>query len=164
MEPMVEAKNNLVNLQLDEKIYPRQVVVAAAYLFLDRCYVRLDRAPKRQVQVRLKGKKKLAQARLKELAHEFENELLHQLIRHKVAEQTEQLREVIVGRALLSAEPIGEEQPADLEASPEDGAAFEQPAEDLDYLDDPLGIAVPWEEKYGEESKQEKSEEEPRDD
>jgi hypothetical protein len=28
--------------------------------------------------------------------------------------------------------------------------------EELDYLDDPLGIAVPWEEKYGDD-KEEKS-------
>ena len=141
MNPSVKASKNIVKLEVDEKIFPRPVAVSAAYLFLDRCYVRLESAPRRRIVVQLKGKKKLSKARLTVLADEFENELLHQLIRHQVAEKTNQLREVIVGRALFSAEPAEEE------TQPEAG-------EDLDYLDDPLGIAVPWEEKYGDDKKE----------
>jgi His-Xaa-Ser system protein HxsD len=143
MNPSVQAAKNTVKLEVDEKIFPRPVAVSAAYMFLDRCYVRLESAPRRRILVRMKGKRKLSKARLTALADEFENELLHQLIRHQVAQKTNQLREVIVGRALFSAEPAGEagEQP-------------EETGEDLDYLDDPLGIAVPWEEKYGEGKKE----------
>jgi His-Xaa-Ser system protein HxsD len=140
MKPRVVTGQNAVVLDLDEKLFPREAVVAAAYVFVDRCYVRLERAPKKHVRVRLKGKRKLARTRLENLAEEFENELLHQLIRHQVAGKTEQLREILVGRALLSA--------AGAEPQAEQPEAVE---EDLDYLDDPLGIAVPWEEKYGDE-------------
>lgn len=141
MNPKVEAVKNQVRIQIDEKVFPRDVVVSAAYMFLDRCYVRLERAPRRQVLVQIKGKNKLSKIRLANLADEFENELLHQLIRRQVAERTDRLREVIVGRALFSAEPAGEPVQA-------------EPEEDMDYLDDPLGIAVPWEEKYGDEKKE----------
>jgi len=143
MNPSIQATKNLARIQVDEKIFPRDVVVSAAYMFLDRCYVRLEKAPKRHVLVQIKGKKKLSNNQLANLAEEFENELLHQLIRRQVAERTDGLREVIVGRALFSAEPA------------EGGAAGEEPQEDMDYLDDPLGIAVPWEEKYKDGEKEE---------
>lgn len=137
MNPTIQAAQNLVSVQIDEKVFPRAVVVSAAYMFLERCYIRLEREPRSRVVARIKGKKKLSRNQLANLADEFENELLHQLIRRQVAERTDGLREVIVGRALLSAEPDQGE------------AAGAEPQEDLDYLDDPLGIAVPWEEKYG---------------
>jgi His-Xaa-Ser system protein HxsD len=143
MNPSIQATKNLARIQVDEKLFPRDVVVSAAYMFLDRCYVRLEQAPRRHVLVQIKGKKKLGKNQLANLAEEFENELLHQLIRRQVAERTDGLREVIVGRALFSAEPL------EGEAAPDDSQA------DMDYLDDPLGIAVPWEEKYGDGKKEE---------
>ena len=143
MNPTIQAAKNQARIQVDEKVFPRDVVVSAAYMFLGRCYVRLEQAPRRHVLVQLKGKKRLGNKQLANLAEEFENELLHQLMRRQVAERTDGLREVIVGRALFSAEPEGEDvEPA-------------EPQEDMDYLDDPLGIAVPWEEKYGDDKKEE---------
>ena len=143
MNPSIQAAKNLACIQVDEKLFPREVVVSAAYLFLDRCYIRLEQAPRRQVLVLIKGKKKLSKNQLANLVDEFENELLHQLIRHQVAKRTDGLRDVIVGRALFSAEP------AEGESAPD------EPQEEMDYLDDPLGIAVPWEEKYGDDKKEE---------
>ncbi|MBW1811021.1 MAG: His-Xaa-Ser system protein HxsD [Deltaproteobacteria bacterium] len=140
MKSKIQVAKNLVSFQVDERIFPRPVVIGAAYMFIDRCYVQLARAPKKFVEVSLKGKKKVSKQRLDLLKGEFENELLHQLIRVQVAEKTDSLREVIVGRALLSAEPVMEEAGAESESDQE-----------LDYLDDPLGIAVPWEEKYGDD-------------
>jgi His-Xaa-Ser system protein HxsD len=143
MKSKIQAAKNLVSFQVDERIFPRPVVIGAAYMFIDRCYVQLVRAPNKFVEVSLKGKKKLTKQRLDLLVGEFENELLHQLVRVQVAEKTDSLREVIVGRALLSAEPVVEEAVAESDESETD--------QELDYLDDPLGIAVPWEEKYGDD-------------
>jgi His-Xaa-Ser system protein HxsD len=143
MKSKIQATKNLVSFQVDERIFPRSVVVGAAYMFIDRCYVQLARAPKKFVVVSLKGKKKISKQRLDLLVGEFENELLHQLVRSKVSEKTDSLREVIVGRALLSAEPVMQDAGVDSGESETD--------QELDYLDDPLGIAVPWEEKYGDE-------------
>ncbi len=139
MDIKIEAAKNRARCEIDEKIYTRGVVVSAAYLFLDRCYVRLESAPKKHIVVQLKGKRKTAKARLRALADEFGNELMHQLMREQVAEKTDGLREILVGRALLSAVPM------------EDEGSLPESEEEQDYLDDPLGIAVPWEEKYGDE-------------
>ena len=146
---VLDTRRNRIEVAVDEKVFPRPVSIAAAYRFLDRCYVRLESAARGRLKVFLMGKQKISPAELGDLAHEFENELLHQLMRHQVSEQTTGLREVLVGRALLSAdpEPPGPDANEDArapEASSEDAA-------DLDYLDDPLGIAVPWEEKYGDD-------------
>jgi His-Xaa-Ser system protein HxsD len=146
MEPTIEAAKNAIHCMIDEKIFPRPVICAAAYIFIERCYIRLSRAEKKHVQVQLKGKKKLAKSQLEKLAGEFENELLHQLLRNQVAQKTDQLREIIVGRALLSAEPSASQEHAPLE---QEEPVHPDSKEDLDYMDDPLGIAVPWEEKYG---------------
>jgi His-Xaa-Ser system protein HxsD len=140
MDPKVDSSSNSVSVLLDESVFPRPVGLAAAYHFLDRCYVRLERRPQRRLQVRLKGKEPLDGSALRGLGEEFGNELVHQLMRHQVSERTEQLRAILVGRAMLSAEP---------EEAPEAAAPAEAPGM-LDYLDDPLGIAVPWEEKHGE--------------
>ncbi len=133
-EPIVNAKKNYVEIVVDEKVFPRPVSIAAAYRFIDRCYIKLERTGRGKLSIGLKGKKRLAKSGLVSLAEDLENELLQQLMRSMISEQTAGLREVIVGRALLSAETQEAESSRD---------------EDLDYLDDPLGIAIPWEEKYG---------------
>ena len=134
----VDSRGNQIALLLDEKIYPRDVSLAAAYRFIDRCYVRLERAGRKQLQVWLKGKRKLGLKALDALAGEFNNELLQQLMRQQVTARTTGIREAIVGRALMSAEPWTQE------TEPKTNKI-----EELDYSEDPLGIAVPWEEKYG---------------
>lgn len=137
-KPSTGKNEHEVRLEVDEGLFPRTVTVSAAYRFVDRCYVRLERLPRRHLLVLLKGKGKLTATAMASLHDEFQNELLHQLMRHQVAERTQQLREILVGRALLSAEPVTQE-----------GEEMSDVASDQSYLDDPLGIAVPWEEKYG---------------
>lgn len=143
MDPKVDRKANSVEVLLDEAVFPRPVGLAAAYRFIDRCYVLVETRPRQRLSVRLKSKEPLAPTALTALAGEFRNELLHQLVRHQVAERTDSLRAAIVGRALLSADA----EPAAEAAAP---AAASDP---LDFQDDPLGIAVPWEEKYGDKRK-----------
>ena len=148
MDPKVDRKANSVDVLLDEAVFPRPVGLAAAYRFIDRCYVLVESRPRRRLSVRLKGKEPLAPPALAALAGEFRNELLHQLVRLQVAERTDALRATIVGRALLSADA----EPADEAAAPTTAA------DPLDFQDDPLGIAVPWEEKYGGKRSEKRSE------
>ena len=143
MDPKVDTKSNSVGVKLDEDVFPRSVGLAAAYRFLDRCYVLVERGPQKKLHVRLKGKEPLAAPALEALAGEFGNELLHQLMRHQVSERTEGLRAAIAGRALLSVET---------DQTCEDAGASAA-VDPLDFRDDPLGIAVPWEEKYGDQAK-----------
>ena len=43
-----------VSFVLDEALYPRDAILGAAYLFVDRCFLFLSRPADQQVEVRLK--------------------------------------------------------------------------------------------------------------
>lgn len=137
--------DRVVCLELDEALYPRDALYGAAYIFLDRCYIHLDRpsAGRVSVQLRLKPSRTLS---LEDLAGEFENELLGQAWRRQILEENRVLIERISARAVAgSAGPPGLDDLLNMDA---DGEAF----------DDPLGIAMSWEDKY----KKKKSEEAPK--
>ena len=125
-----------ISLDVDATLYPLEALYGAAYVFIDRCYVHLDRKGDRQITVRLKGKRG-ALVDGEALAGEFENELLGQAYRRQIAEENRQLIESITARALAGAAgPPGLDDLLAMEIGPE--TAFE----------DPLGIAMSWEEKY----------------
>jgi His-Xaa-Ser system protein HxsD len=129
-----------LTLSLDVGLYPRDVLYAAAYVFIDRAYVRLDRDGPRYL-VHLRGKQALDEATLRAMAGEFGNELLAQALRLRVVRANQRLIEDITGLAIAGAAG----------APPREDAALvdlEEPADD-GFLDDPLGIATPWETKKG---------------
>jgi His-Xaa-Ser system protein HxsD len=140
-----------VTLSLDSAVYPLSVVHGAAYVFLARAYVRLDRV-KGRTTVRLTGKAPLDAKQLEALAGEFANELTNQFVREDIAEKTTRLRESVVGRALLGALGTGDE----LQGLGDD-AAWGGPESTPTAAeagapgpgDDPLGIAVDWEVRFG---------------
>ncbi len=124
-----------ITLEFDEALYPRDAIYGAAYIFLDRCYLHLDRPSSGRVSVQFRLKPSTT-ASLDELAGEFENELLGQAWRRQILEENRALIERISARAAVgSAGPPGLDDLLNLDAS---GEAFE----------DPLGIAMSWEEKY----------------
>lgn len=126
-----------VVLSFDESIYPKDAVFGAAYTLLDRCFVHIDREGTK-LQVRLRPKPGVAvSAEL--IAGEFEAEALAQTWRRDIVRENQALIESVTTRALAGAAgPPGLDDLLD---------------EDLgdlgDAFDDPLGIAVSWEEKYG---------------
>ena len=119
-------------VSLNPKIYPLEAIYGACYVFIDRAYLFLDGDPKKEVKVFIKGKSNLTPKKLEALTEEFENELLNYTLRLALAKNTKKIRETIVERALFSALPK--------EETKEEEGVFEE---------DPLGIAVPWEKKYG---------------
>lgn len=119
------------------KLYPLEAIYGACYSFLDRAFVYLDQTESGKVRIFLKAREEADPKQLQSLAGEMANSLLHQTLRLRIAKRTGQVRDMVVGRALLSAEPAG--------FAEEEDDFFDS----ADYLDDPLGIAVPWEEKYG---------------
>ncbi|MFO0564075.1 MAG: His-Xaa-Ser system protein HxsD [Polyangiaceae bacterium] len=121
-------------LELDEALYPKDAIYGAAYVFIDRCYVRLDRPEPGRISIRLKPKPE-TDAKLESLAGELENELLGQAWRRLLVEENRRLLETVTTRALSGAAgPPGLDDLLDMD----DEGAF----------DDPLGIAVSWEDKY----------------
>jgi His-Xaa-Ser system protein HxsD len=121
------------SLELDEELYPRDAVQGAAYVFLDRAYVFLERSQDRRLLVRVKAKGGDTAA----VAGELENEALAQAYRRRIAASHRALIESVTSRALAGA------------AGPpglDDLLAMDIGAETA--FDDPLGIAMSWEEKY----------------
>ena len=127
--------NNKISFKLKTSIYPLSAIMTTAYSFLERAYVHLDTGSKGQVVVELKGKQQLSEKEKAEIKGEFNNELLNCALREYIAKENSKIREYIVGQALYSS--VQENAPENKTES----------------WDDPLGIAVPWEEKYGEKAR-----------
>ena len=137
-----------LTLSLDVGLYPRDVLYAAAYVFLDRAYVLLDRQESRFV-VRFRSKRPLDEATFHAMAGEFENELLAQALRHRVVDANQRIIEDVVAVAIAGAS-AGVEPHA---GSGAEHPPLVDPGNETDgFLADPDGIARPWEpEKPGTE-------------
>ena len=143
----LDAATSTLTLSLDIGLYPRDVLYAAAYVFLDRAYVLLDRVESRFV-VHLRGKRPLDEATLQAMAGEFENELLAQALRHQVVDANQRIIEDVVAVAIAGA-AAGVE---DSGATGLEGATLIDPADPQDgFVADPQGIARPWEPNKGTE-------------
>jgi His-Xaa-Ser system protein HxsD len=139
----LDAAGSTLVLSLDTGLYPRDVLYAAAYVFLDRAYVLLDRQASRYI-VRMRAKQALDEATLRAMAGEFENELLAQALRQRVVKANQRIIESITSLAIGGA-TIGSRPANDVA---DDLIDMENPGED-GFLDDPQGIATPWEAKKG---------------
>lgn len=122
-------------VEFDEGLYPKDAIYGAAYIFIDRCYMHLDRAAANRIRVSFRSKS--GPANSEAIAGEFQNELLGQAWRRQLVDENRALIESITTRALAGAAgPPGLDDLLDMDIGEE--SAF----------DDPLGIAMSWEEKY----------------
>ena len=48
-EPTITFGEGTVAIELDESLYPKDAIYGAAYVFIDRCYVHLDRVADKRV-------------------------------------------------------------------------------------------------------------------
>ncbi len=141
-------------LTVHKGLYPKDVLFGTAFTFLDRCYVHLDMADADHVRVSLRPKPGVTGLSAQEAAGEFCNEMVNQAVRLRLAKATEQVRTEIVKRAIGQSLPPASPAPARTPPPPPDlppevAKILAEEDDNLDFLDDPLGIAVPWEEKYG---------------
>jgi His-Xaa-Ser system protein HxsD len=126
-----------VHLRVDVAIHPLSAVYAAAYVFLDRCFVLLDKPAEQQLRVTLAPRKPGADdAALRALVGEFSNELLSAAWRQQIAQDNRAVIEMVTAQAIAAA--MGAPSLDDL-------AGFDFGDESFE---DPLGIAMSWEEKY----------------
>lgn len=175
----VNKKEGYLIVSISPKIYPLEVIYSAAYVFLDRAYVLIDGNPEEEIFVQMKPKGK---EDLEKLGLEFNNELINYSVYIVQATRNQPLRKAIIERALLTntgevvekryceecgcemifCEECGEyycprceEKYAEEEGRDEEEEKWEEVEEDLDFVEDPLGIAKPW--KPPEEEEDEKS-------
>lgn len=126
---------------LNSRIVTLEALFSTCYTFIDRYYIYLDRN-KSSFIVHLKPKEE-GKPSAGKAEGEFRNELLSNLLRERIAKNNSRIREYIVGQAIFSSVSSG---------APAAASRAEE-----DYLDDPLGIAIPWEEKAGKKRKGKKS-------
>jgi len=127
-----------VDLRVDAGLYPLSAVYGAAYIFIDRCYVLLGRPDPAHLRVTLAWKRGAPpDGALRDLAGEFMNELLSCAWRAKINEESRSIIESVTAQAFAGA--LGPPSLDDLEKFDFSEEAFE----------DPLGIAMSWEDKYG---------------
>ena len=132
----IEEKENKIIITVNPLLYSLEVVYSAAYTFIDKVYLFLEESTKNQIAINIKGKEKLTKKRLEDLAGEFCNELLNCALRDKISKNNQKIREQIIARALFSAEETS------------NGKVTEKLGKEK-WQKDILGIALPWEEKYG---------------
>jgi len=131
----VKPTSGAVTISFDEGLYPKDAIYGAAYIFIDRCYVKLERESGK-ISVRLKLKPSVDRE-IDGLVGEFENEILGQAWRRMITDENRALIEQVTTQALAGAAgPPGLDDL--LEMNIDDDTAF----------DDPLGIAMSWEDKY----------------
>ncbi len=132
----IDQKSNTIIFWLDGRVYPLESIYNTAYVFSDRAFVHMEGDPKKEMKIHLRGKENLNNKKLEALKGEFLNELLNFLLRVQIAKRNKKIREFIVGSALVYGAEGGFLFP---------GA--EKGDQSGDWRKDPLGIAVPWEEK-----------------
>jgi His-Xaa-Ser system protein HxsD len=164
-----------IAFDLDEKIYPLEAVQNAIYIFTDRAYVRVERSEPDRLKVVMTVKAGMAPSVPGALKGEFDNELIHQVLRQRISDSNQKIREFIVTKALISAQPssvVTVSSPATDAGGapcpdcggtgrapptpPHIESALEKEIDRLlaeiesgDGAADPLGVSVPWEEAFG---------------
>lgn len=91
------ARRDTLEFRYSRELYPKDVLIKAAFHFLDVAYVHLDCTDKEYiVQIRAKSRVEVDE-------NEFDNEILSQLARHTILEQTKEVRTLTLARALGSS-------------------------------------------------------------
>ena len=122
-------------IELDGDFYPLDAIYQAAYASLDRAFVLLERTSS---GVAATVRSKQVDVTDEAAAGRLGNEALAQAYRLSLAKAGRRTIEAIATRAIAGAAgPPGLDELLDMEIG--DATAFE----------DPLGIAMSWEEKYG---------------
>ncbi len=165
--PQTELFEDKVVFSISEKTYKLDIIKMTAFIFIDRCYVHLDRTDDSFV-VTLTGKEPLSAKELEALQGEFLNELLNQAVRKQIGKENSKIREMIVAKALLSATRANSAIPAGARPEPEQVRPWDDVSqEEQDELDkllneieseienDPDGIGTSWDDKFKSEEKPE---------
>jgi His-Xaa-Ser system protein HxsD len=146
-----DKKSSSIKIKVNLREYPRDTFYLAAYSFLDRVYISLGKSSSETladgtkvntviVELEPKDKTQATQEELVLLKKEFLNELLYATIRNNLSKKNKSIREAIVAQALFSAVGGFEEVCACEDNDEENGTSG------ID--NDPLGIGLPWEDKY----------------
>jgi len=122
----INKKEKTATLSINPKIFPLEVIYSAAYVLMDKLYIVLDGDPKNKIEVFLKTKN--PKDDIEKIVMKFNNELINYSVYAIQAARTSEIRKIIVERALMT-NTIDED---------------DENNEEVEFIDDPLGIAEPW--------------------
>ncbi len=133
-------------ITLHSEVYPIETVLQTCYQFIERAYFHIDPDESgKRVLVKISFKADgLKKTTAKEFRGKFLEELLHSSLRYAINQRNQKLREYIVGSALFSRDPSEAAVTFPQDVPPEKKAELPQGP-----LNDPLGIAIPWEQCNG---------------
>lgn len=161
---MVSNNNQEINkekvVKLNPLFYPPEVIYSASYVLLEKAFFRFDGDPKSEVEVTIIPKEGYD---VEEVSNEFNDELVIYLEYKNNYERNKDIRHVILKKALESVQ-IQQRAPSSNENNDKEKEEmdeideedlFDSDDDDLSYLDeDPMDIAVPWEEKFAKDKEQ----------
>ena len=136
-----------------QSLFDKHVLLRVAYSFIDDYYVYLDAKSDDEWIIKLKLKNNSPVKNLEKLEGEFRNALVNETFREALLTKTQAVKEMIVARALYGADNTQRANDMPDSNTVMQNKDFSYIEEEMDdYLEDPLGIAVPWEEKYKKET------------
>lgn len=94
----MEEKIYEISFQVSKDLYPKEVLLMTAYLFLNKAYIHID-SQEMYWLIQMKAK----ECNIKTLQNEFENELLNQSVRSLIYRKTHSIRELLLARAMSSS-------------------------------------------------------------
>lgn len=137
-------ENNFVLVSVNPKIFPLEVVYSAAYSLMDKAYSIIDGDPEEEIFVELKPKD--GKMDLEKLGRDFNNELLNYAVYMVQTARNRTVRDALIQRAFLTnSEPSAPVSKS--EKATDSGVTAEKDISESEesFIDDPLGIAKPWE-------------------
>lgn len=141
----VNSGKRLIEVDVDTKIYPIDVVYSAAYVFLDKAYVLLKGDPERRMTVELRPKAGSDDIEdMERLGMEFNSQLLNYATYKTYSERNIDVKKMIMHEIFGSITGRCEDTAEETRKEEQEYRSIE--------IEDPDGILIPWEEKYGEKS------------
>ena len=138
---VVSEKGSSVILTVKSEECPVSILRRTTFSFVRDYYVFLRRPDVDHFEVTLTPKGDPGNESVaSQLAERFAAEVKDQILRDRLLRETSAVRQLVVGQALFAPEAESDPFAQD----------FDFLDDDNDFLDDPLGIAVPWEEKFAE--------------
>lgn len=89
-------------LKVDDRIFCREAVLKASYLFLNDYYIHLSYESEHEISVELEAKSEKTDVCEGDIYNRFGNELIAQMVRYQLLVSNKGIRELIIGRALYS--------------------------------------------------------------
>lgn len=143
-EHKTNIKKNKVTLKLNQELYPLETIYTVSYLYLDEAYFFLKKDDKNRIIIEITPKNKTD---IENFAKEFKNQLINYGQQILINKENSDIKKKILEEILFHSVPK--------EKKIEQGKKSELYDEELEMIDeeleidDPEGIFVPWEEKYG---------------